>query len=39
MWVISVFGISHEFGNVNEKGPSSAFCSVTEERGLNFHEL
>jgi hypothetical protein len=30
----------HEFGDLNEKGPSSAFCSmISEESGLNFHEL
>jgi hypothetical protein len=30
----------HEFGNMNEKGPSNAFCFViSEERGLNIHEL
>jgi hypothetical protein len=32
------FWDSHEFDNLNEKGPSGVLCSViSEERGLNFH--
>jgi hypothetical protein len=34
------FWDSHEFGNLNEKGPNGAFCSViSKENVLNFHEL